>query len=64
MTLDSPFDDPLADEAEFEALLGQLLLAALESDVDPEGAWEYRENGDGPDLEVQVIELAMRDKGD
>jgi hypothetical protein len=61
MTLDSPFDEPLTDEAEFEALLGNLLLAALQSDINPAGAWVYRENGAELDLEVQVVELAQGD---
>jgi hypothetical protein len=51
-------------EAEFESALQTLLLAAVAEDLDPFGAWEYR-NGEGyPDLEVIVSELEKRPADD
>lgn len=64
MTADSPFDGTLTDETEFESLLGQLLLAALDNDVDPKGSWVFREDGVERHMEVQVTELAPGDDAD
>jgi hypothetical protein len=58
MTTDSPSDDEVSSTEEFEAALGQLVLAALESDTDPSGTWEYRDNGTESDMEVIIVELA------
>lgn len=54
---DSP-DQEISTEAEFESALQRLILSALERNVDPQGAWEYRNGQAHPDLEVLVTELA------
>lgn len=56
----SPADD-LEDIEDFEHALGQMLLIALERDLDPRGSWVYRTDGIGPDLEVMVHELESND---
>ncbi|QLD87148.1 hypothetical protein HWV23_15930 [Natronomonas halophila] len=60
MTSESPFDDVSSAE-EFEALLGQLLLVALESSIDLEGSWVFRSDDGAPDFEVMVYELEASD---
>ena len=55
---DATADDEIASAKEFEAALGRVILAALESDVDPRGTWEYRTDGTGSDMEIMVVELA------
>ncbi|WP_336135155.1 hypothetical protein [Natronomonas amylolytica] len=69
MTYDSPFDDApfdaeITSPEAFEAALHGLLLTALENDVDPRGAWEYRTDGADTDWEVMVLELQARDASD
>lgn len=62
MTSDAPDspDGDISTEAEFDAALQTLLLAALKNGVDLRGAWDYR-NGDAyPDFEVLVTELAKQ----
>jgi len=54
------FDDEITTADEFEAVLGQLLLVALDNDVDIWGAWEYRSNDGTADLEAMVVELRDR----
>lgn len=66
MTRDSP-DSPdraISTEAEFASALQTLLLAALENGLDPRGAWELRNGGTEPDLEVLVTELTKMSPGD
>ncbi|CQH56410.1 uncharacterized protein HHUB_2377 [Halobacterium hubeiense] len=58
MTTDFTPDDGLSNTADFEAALGRVLLAARRNDIDPRGAWEYRSDDPGPDVEVVVVELA------
>lgn len=62
-TSDTP-DWDISTEAEFESALEALLLAALVEDLDPCGAWVYRNGGVTPDLEVIVSELAKQSAGD
>lgn len=50
--------DDVSSPEEFEAALGQVLRAAMESDVDPRGSWVYRDDGTGANVEVQIVELA------
>lgn len=57
MTSDFTFDGEIESAEEFETALGQLLLVALQNDVDPEGSWVYRTDGVTQDLEVMVFEL-------
>ncbi|MFB6173034.1 MAG: hypothetical protein ABEI39_00170 [Halobacteriales archaeon] len=59
MTRDT--SDAVTTVEKFEATLGQLLVSALENDIDPRGTWEYRHDGVGSDLEVLVVELASAD---
>jgi hypothetical protein len=61
MTSDSPSDTEITSSEDFEAALGDLLRAALNNGVDPEGAWEYRTNNNGTDWEVMVLELQNHD---
>lgn len=58
MTSDPTFDDEISTAKEFEAALGRVILAALENDVDPRGAWELRNGEAGSDVEVMIVELA------
>ena len=58
MTNDSPSDDEISSADDFEAALGQIVLAALQNDVDLRGTWEYRTDGETPDVEIMVVELA------
>lgn len=58
MTTDSTADDEIASAADFEAALGQVILTALQNDIDLRGSWEYRTDGGTPDVEVMVVELA------
>jgi hypothetical protein len=64
MTSEFTFDGEIADSEEFESALGQLLLAALQNDIDPQGSWVYRTDGTGQDLEVMVYELTGRTGAD
>lgn len=43
--------------AEFDAALGELLLTALDNDVDMWGAWEYRKEDRTADVEAMIVEL-------
>ena len=58
MTNDSPSDDEISSADDFEAALGQIVLAALQNDVDLRGTWEYRTDEETPDVEIMVVELA------
>lgn len=66
MTRDSPdpLDRDIMTAAEFDSALRTLLLAALANGLDPRGAWEVRNGGPEPDLEVIVTELAKTSPGD
>ena len=57
-------DWDISTETEFESALEALLLAAVVEGLDPFGTWVYRNDGDGPDLEVIVSELSGRSGGD
>lgn len=59
-----PLDRDLSTEAEFDSALQTLLLAELENGLDPRGAWEFRNGGPEPDLEVIVTELTKKRPGD
>ncbi|WP_336326531.1 hypothetical protein [Halovenus sp. HT40] len=58
MTADFNSDDEMSSTADFEAALGQVILTALQNDIDPWGTWEYRTDEANSDTEVMVIELA------
>jgi hypothetical protein len=61
MTSEPPSDIEITSAEAFEAALGELLRAALDNGVDPEGAWEYRTNDNGTDWEVMVLKLQNND---
>lgn len=61
MTHDLPHDGDISSREDFETALRGLVASALENDVDPRGAWEYRTNGEDGDWEVMVVELEPRD---
>lgn len=61
MTTNLPFDDDITSPDEFRAALQSLLCVALENDIDPRGAWEYRTDETAPDWEVMVVRLESRD---
>lgn len=42
---------------EFDTALEDLLLTALDNDIDIWGTWEYRTNGPDVDLETMILEL-------
>lgn len=58
MTTDYIADDEIASQSEFEAALGQVILSALNNQVDPSGTWEYRTDDATMDTEVLIVELA------
>ena len=60
----SETNDDIATRDEFETALGELITVAHRNGVDPQGAWEYRHDGDGGDWEVLVTELAKREPND
>lgn len=66
MTRNAPdaLDREITTTAEFEETLGSLLLNAIANDVNPQGAWEYRNGTQVPDLEVLVSELASQGASD
>ncbi|GAB7013237.1 hypothetical protein [Halolamina salina] len=57
MTTDSTSNEEITTTEDFEAALGRVILAGLENDIDLQGAWEYRTDGEMPDMEVMVVEL-------
>lgn len=61
MTPDPPSDTEITSPEAFEEALEDLLLATLDNDVNPEGAWEYRLDGDGADWEVMILKLQNKD---
>lgn len=60
MTANFTADDDVSNPDEFEAALGQIILGALQADIDLRGAWEYRTDDGTPDVEVTIVELAER----
>ncbi len=61
MTTDQPVDDDITSPDDFRTALRNLLFAALENDIDPRGAWEYRVNRGLRDWEVMVVQLESGD---
>lgn len=57
-------DGTITSEDEFEYTLQEVLLAAIENDVDPRGAWEIRNGETHPDWEIMVTELAKEELTD
>lgn len=62
MTYGSSFDGDVTTAEEFETALGTLLAKALQNDIDPRGAWEFRKDTAPPDWEIMVVELQARDR--
>jgi hypothetical protein len=58
MTTDFIANDEITSTADFEDALGQIIIAALQNDVDPRGAWEYRINEPESAVEVMIVELS------
>lgn len=56
-----PIDEPIESADDFESALHRLLVLAEQNDVDPIGAWEYRNGQSVSDWEVVVTELAKED---
>lgn len=54
----------ISTEPEFNAALQELLLTAVANDIDPRGAWEYRNGPSAPDLEVVITELVKESPTD
>lgn len=61
MTTSNRFDDIVTSTESFEAVMRDVILAAVRNDVNPRGSWVYRNGGVAPDLEVLVTELEKRD---
>lgn len=61
MTGHSPDNTEIRNVEDFEAALGRLMLAALDSDIDPYGSRAYRTDDGTADVEVMVFELAEQD---
>jgi len=59
MITEYPFDEDVTTSEEFEAVLEDFLVAAVRNDIDVRGSsWVCRSDGtEGPDVEVQFIEL-------
>ena len=53
-----PFDGAISTVEDFDAAIDELLVAALENDVDLTGSWVARTASGTPDFEVQITELA------
>lgn len=53
----SPPDDEIVSVEDFEAALGRVVAAAVESDIDPRGSWVYRTDDEPTAVEVMVLEL-------
>jgi hypothetical protein len=51
------FQQDIKTKAAFDAVLGELIVAALENGVNPRGSWVYRNSGPTPDLEVMMVQL-------
>lgn len=58
MTTDFTSNDEISSSDDFEAALGQVVLAARQNDIDLRGAWEYRTDTETSDVEVVIVELA------
>lgn len=55
------FQQDITSKATFDAVLGKLIVAALENGVNPRGSWVYRNSGLTPDLEVVMVELEKQE---
>lgn len=64
MTRDGPFDGAIRSADDFDATLTRLLTEAIQNGVDPQGAWECRNDGHSPDYEIIVVELAKSGAAD
>ena len=66
MTRDTPdpIDADISTVEQFETTLHQLIFNANRNDVDPSGAWEFRNGERAPDWEVIVTELAKESSTD
>lgn len=63
MTEGFEFDEAIRSAEDFEAALGQLLRAASENGIDPQGSWTYRNDRSTPDWEALVVTLEKEDAG-
>lgn len=61
MTDSGRFDDVVTSTESFEAVIGDVLLAAARNGINPRGSWVYRNGRSTPDLEVLISELQKRD---
>lgn len=57
MTPETPFDEPITTEAEFEAALTQLLASAHEAGLTVGKPWLCRTNDGAPNWEATIVEL-------
>lgn len=59
LTMTTDFtDDEMSSTTDFETALGNVILTALQNDIDPWGTWEYRTDRPDSDTEVMVVRLA------
>jgi len=58
MTRDNLLDGEISSAAEFESMLAAVVEAAITSDVDVRGAWEFETAGSTHNWEVEIVELA------
>lgn len=49
--------DEITTADEFETALGDLLEAALQNDIDPQGNWVYKDGHQDSNWEVEIYEL-------
>jgi len=49
--------DEITTASDFEAALGDLLDAALQNGIDPQGSWVYKDDNRDDNWEVEVYEL-------
>lgn len=54
----NPFDGAISTAEDFDDALRELVLTALDNDVDPTGSWVARNGSGTPDFEIEVYELA------
>lgn len=56
------FDEIVTSSEAFEAVMEDVLLAAIRNGINPHGSWVFRNRGHTPDMEVLITELKKRDE--
>lgn len=51
----------ITSREELDSALGQVLMEAIENELDPRGSWVYHNGQSAPDWEVMIYELEKFD---